>query len=535
MKEQYNNFFLILLLHLICHCRNWVTCAAAFSIPVRQIKNQPSTFLTKENTRKIIHHSYFARSSGIPTTSSSSSSTRIDMKQDDKTTMTVQASSTALSTSNRIQTTLDPCVVLMKQLISKHSPLWDEKGGIYSLAQGVVYWEPPPSTYQELSKAIGMNNASEGDIAPEISNDLHQYCPDEGLPSLIQALKQKLERENNLPNDDSTQIIITSGANQAYMNCVLSLLSENDNVKESCIVFKPYYFNHVMAVQMTRGEEALVVGPVDDNGMPCVDWLRQTLVSSSSSPPSSRKVKMVTITNPGNPTGVSLPKEKLQEIVDLCKEFGVWVVMDNTYEHFDHEKVNCFPISSNNDDEEEEFGFNCFQDENVIHIFSFSKGYAMAGFRVGYVVMNASGEKGKDVYQQALKVQDTIPICTSRLSQLAALGALSAGRKWVSNKVSTLSQSREAIIKALQPLEIIGGNGAMYVMAKLPDGIEDDVKVGEILVEKYGIAIIPGSFCGYPGWIRVCYSNLKPADCLIAADRLSDGIADILSGEVTIA
>lgn len=334
------------------------------------------------------------------------------MQQEDITTMTEQASTstptsaspTPFSTSNRIQTTLDPCVVLMKQLISKHSHLWDDKGGIYSLAQGVVYWEPPKSVYQELSKAIGMNSeSSDGDIAPEISNDLHQYCPDEGLPSLIETLKEKLERENNLPNDDSTQVIITSGANQAYMNCVLSLLSENDDVKESCIVFKPYYFNHVMAVQMTRGDEALVVGPVDENGMPCVEWLRQTLVSSSSSS-SSRKVKMVTITNPGNPTGVSLPKEKLQEIVDLCKEFGVWVVMDNTYEHFDHEKVNCFPIPSDDDDDEGEFGFNCFRDEHVIHIFSFSKGYAMAGFRVGYVVMNASGEKGKDVYKQALKV-----------------------------------------------------------------------------------------------------------------------------------
>lgn len=115
------------------------------------------------------------------------------------------------------------------------------------------------------------------------------------------------------------------------------------------------------------------------------------------------------------------------------------------------------------------------------------------------------------------------------------MGALSAGRKWVANKVSTLSQSREAIVKALEPLEIIGGNGAMYLMAKLPDGIEDDVKVGEMLVEKYGIAIIPGSFCGYPGWIRVCYSNLKPTDCLIAADRLSEGISDISSGKVTIA
>ncbi len=127
------------------------------------------------------------------------------------------------------------------------------------------------------------------------------------------------------------------------------------------------------------------------------------------------------------------------------------------------------------------------------------------------------------------QVQDTIPICTSRLSQIAALGALSAGRTWVSNKVRTLDQSRDAILKALQPLEkTIGGSGAMYVMAKLPDHCNDDLEIGEMLVEKYGIAIIPGSFCGYPGWIRVCYSNLKPDDCIVAADRLALGIKNVV-------
>ena len=68
----------------------------------------------------------------------------------------------------------------------------------------------------------------------------------------------------------------------------------------------------------------------------------------------------------------------------------------------------------------------------------------------------------------------------------------------------------------------------MYVMAKLPDSYcNNDVEIGEMLVEEYGIAIIPGSFCGFPGWIRICYSNLKPTDCLVAADRLALGIKKV--------
>lgn len=72
------------------------------------------------------------------------------------------------------------------------------------------------------------------------------------------------------------------------------------------------------------------------------------------------------------------------------------------------------------------------------------------------------------------KVQDTVPICVSRLSQIAALGALDAGREWVNQKVYTLAEGRTAIIDALSPLEsVMGGSGAMYVMGKLPEGIDD--------------------------------------------------------------
>ena len=106
----------------------------------------------------------------------------------------------------------------------------------------------------------------------------------------------------------------------------------------------------------------------------------------------------------------------------------------------------------------------------------------MAGFRVGYVAMsskcsndNESKGRGTIAYDQMLKVQDTIAICTSRLSQTAALGALKAGRSWVDEQVATLHIGRELILDAMSSMDIIGGDGAMYVMGKLPDGIDDKV------------------------------------------------------------
>ena len=133
------------------------------------------------------------------------------------------------------------------------------------------------------------------------------------------------------------------------------------------------------------------------------------------------------------------------------------------------------------------------------------------------------------IYEQMLKVQDTVPIAPSRIAQTAALGAIKgAGRVWVQEKVATLETGRQAILKAIQCLEqpIIEGSGAIYVMVKLPTA--DDVEVRTMLVRDYGVAVIPGSFCGFPGWIRVCYSNLPPEECLKAAERLETGLRSLV-------
>lgn len=393
--------------------------------------------------------------------------------------------------SPRILDTLDPCVVLMKDMIGKYAHLWEDKGGIFSLAQGVVYWEPPSSCQEALLEAI----------KDPSSNMLHMYGPEKGIPQLSQALEEKLATENGL---DQHNVMVTVGANQAYVNCVLTCLSD----ESKSIIFKPYYFNHAMAMQMCCGKESVVVGPCDEEGMPDLAWLEEALTSQS--------VDMVTLVNPGNPTGVSLPRDYLQKMVDICGQHSVWLVLDCTYEYFtipEHQPIATFPQAS-----------------HVIHIFSLSKSYSLAGYRCGYVVMHKDHPQ---LWNNMLKVQDTLPIGPPRLTQIAATGALRAGRQWVYDKYATLDTSRELILDALSPMaKTMGGSGAMYVMGRLPikeDGsVMDDVEVCRQLVELHGLATIPGSFCGFPGWIRVCYANLTPTVCEQAAERLKSGLESIL-------
>lgn len=394
------------------------------------------------------------------------------------------------SLSPRVLETLDPCVVLMEGLMQKYVNHWKDKGGVISLAQGVVYWEPPKECQEALINELS-----------KPGNGLHTYSPSQGTPELITAVQNKLSTENGLDNHN---VMITVGANQAYVNCVLTCL--NDSSK--AIVFRPYYFNHVMALQMCCGDDSVVVGPCSQEGIPDLDWLEQTL--------SSQKIDMVTIVNPGNPTGVSLSKSYLQKVVDLCETYSAWLVLDCTYEYFtiaEHQPIATFPNAP-----------------HVIHIFSFSKSYALAGYRCGYLAMHKHHE---ELLANMNKVQDTLPIGPPRISQIAALGALQSGKDWAMAQYATLETGRQAILKALEPLpSVMGGTGAMYVMGKLPDlpngEPQDDVEVSRALVEHHGVAVIPGTFCGFPGWIRVCYANLPPEKCGQAADRLATGIRDIL-------
>ena len=127
--------------------------------------------------------------------------------------------------SNRTMQTLDPCVILMKQIISQHEDKWKDDG-IFSLAQGVVHWKPPKTAYEALANAAQANLDENMATAAGDGAIIHTYCPDEGYPPLIASLKDKLEEQNGL---QSPHVMVTSGANQAYVNCVITFMDEVDN------------------------------------------------------------------------------------------------------------------------------------------------------------------------------------------------------------------------------------------------------------------------------------------------------------------
>eukprot|EP01025_Chloroclados_australasicus_P031147 TRINITY_DN3141_c0_g4_i1.p1 TRINITY_DN3141_c0_g4~~TRINITY_DN3141_c0_g4_i1.p1 ORF type:complete len:447 (+),score=50.46 TRINITY_DN3141_c0_g4_i1:92-1432(+) len=403
----------------------------------------------------------------------------------------IMQSKTQPKLSKRVLQTDSPVIVKTKKMM-------EGIDGILSLAQGVVYWPPPAEAMQKAQELL---------TDPLISS----YGLGQGLPALREALRNKVANENGLHNYD---VMVTAGANQAYVNVLLALTDAPDTV----VLFTPYYFNHLMASQMTGGADHVELGPCHpDNFHPNLDWLETRMLQPS--PP-----KMVVIVNPCNPTGALLAEDELQRAADICSTSDVYLVMDNTYEHFVYDADRKH---------------HCISHPNVIHIFSFSKAYGMMGWRVGYIAYNKDDESDEEVYQigkQLLKVQDTIPVCPSQLSQYIALESVKLGRQWVTDRVHTLENNRQFIADALNVTGgLVPSEGAIYSWCKLPDNCSDDETVVEWLVKKHKVCIIPGSSCGAPGYIRVAYANLSEEKCKQAAQRLQEGLTILMQQGIQVA
>lgn len=358
-----------------------------------------------------------------------------------------------------------------------------------SLAQGVVHWLPPDQALEKTKDAIWQ---------PSTSN----YGPDEGLPDLREALVEKLRRENKLCK---SSVMVTAGANQAFVNLVLALCDAGDSV----VMFAPYYFNAYMSFQMT-GITNILVGPCDPETLqPNADWLEETLSKEKN----KTIPKLVTIVNPGNPSGSYVPDPLLQRISELCKNAGCWLVVDNTYEYFMYDGLK----------------HTCVEAPHVINVFSFSKAYGMMGWRVGYIAYPSEVE---GLAAQLLKTQDNIPICASIIGQKLALYSLELGAEWVKERVQKLTKNRDIILDALSPLganAVRGGQGAIYLWAKLPNGASNDVEVVQWLAKRHGVIVIPGSASGGPGYVRVSFGGLVEDVCSVAAARLRKGMEELVS------
>eukprot|EP00055_Hartaetosiga_balthica_P003219 m.6968 g.6968 ORF g.6968 m.6968 type:complete len:389 (-) comp2684_c0_seq1:510-1676(-) len=370
--------------------------------------------------------------------------------------------------STAVEGTDEPCINTMQRIV-------DGEKGIISLAQGVTYWDPPKPDFDV-------------DVTSRCFNS---YGLGAGDGELIALLETKLAEENGLCD---VEVMVTVGANQAFMNVLLSTCDPGDDV----VLISPYFFNHHMALQLRKC--GIHYCPRVHNSFKIdFQWLEAHLPNK----------KVLVVVNPCNPSGTLLSMEELVRLRDLCAACNVWLVVDNTYEYFiyDDDKEHC-----------------CIQGSHVVNIFSFSKAYGLMGWRVGYLSWS-----NKDLSSALAKVQDTMVICPTQFSQKLACCALRHGKRWCEPFIKGLRKNREIVFSCIREYDkdaIMGDpQGAIYAMVKLP--IDDDEKGTMWLAHKHHVAVVPGSACGMRGYIRVAYANLSPQDCEEAAQKLRDGLIEM--------
>jgi histidinol-phosphate/aromatic aminotransferase/cobyric acid decarboxylase-like protein len=245
-----------------------------------------------------------------------------------------------LNTRSRMDAIQAPIIAVIGDLIRQNP-------GTISLGQGVVHYGPPQAALDAARAALPQ---------PET----HGYQDGVGIPQLVAAIDTKLRRDNGIDCRNGLRVMVTAGGNMAFVHAILAITQPGDEI----ILPVPFYFNHEMAIQMA--DCAAVLVPTDDRYQLNLDAIRRAIT------PRTRAIVTVT---PNNPTGAVFPEAALREVNDLCARHGLFHISDEVYEYFTYgSAVHASPGAFD--------GANA----HTISLFSLSKAYGFAGWRIGYMV-----------------------------------------------------------------------------------------------------------------------------------------------------
>ncbi|MEI6465499.1 MAG: pyridoxal phosphate-dependent aminotransferase [Verrucomicrobiota bacterium] len=391
-----------------------------------------------------------------------------------------------MAESRRLRAVQTPIIPVIADLI-RACP------GTISLGQGVVNYGPPPAAFAAIER-----------FAADPAN--HKYQGVAGVPGLLDALTQKLAAENGVPvgSAHGNRLMVTAGGNQAFLNAVLAITDPGDEV----ILPVPYYFNHEMAITMANARPVLVT--TDANYQLDLAALRTAIT------PRTRAIVTV---SPNNPSGAVYPEAALRAVNALCAEHGLFHVSDEAYEYFTYDDARHFSAAAIPG-----------AAAHTISLYSMSKAYGFASWRIGWMVYPA------DLEPALRKIQDTVIICPPVVSQYAAAGALTAGRDFVGEKVRALAATRTLVQRELGQLAASGicdvppAAGAFYFLLRLRTAAAP-LAVAERLIREHGVAVIPGNAFGLESGchLRVAYGALQPATAAEGIGRLVQGLRAIAS------
>ena len=375
-----------------------------------------------------------------------------------------------ISLSDRIQRVKPSPTLAVSALAGQ---LRAEGRDIIGLATGEPDFDTPDSIKQAAIDAINKGYT--------------KYTAVDGTASLKQAIINKFKRENDF-DFSADQILVSVGGKQAFYNLCQTLLNEGDVV----IIPAPYWVSYPDIVKLADATPVIVEGDISQSFKITPEQLQQAITD---------KTKLFVINSPSNPSGKAYTRAELKALADVLLQHPDIVVMtDDIYEHIiwtDEGFVNILNACPD------------LYDRTVV-INGVSKAYSMTGWRIGYSGGPADIIKG----MKKIQSQSTSNPCS--IAQYAAEAALEGDQSFLQEMCDAFKQRHDFVYQALDAMDGVNcpaSDGTFYSFPSFQeviermDGIDDDVQLAQLILEKAEVALVPGSAFGLSGHLRLSYAT----------------------------
>lgn len=309
-----------------------------------------------------------------------------------------------------------------------------------------------------------------------------KYTPNAGIKPLRDAIAHKLLVENGIKCDPDKNLIVTAGATQALMLAFVTLVNPGDEV----ILQGPNWPDYMGQIDMVNAK-AIFAKVDQENGFKMTADIIEPLITE--------KTKLIVINSPSNPTGGVLEENDLKKIAELVKKYKIFIISDEPYERLVYDGFVQKSLAS----------FEGVEDY-VLTVNSFSKTFAMTGFRVGYICANEM------IIENLIKLHENMIASVPEPMQASAIEAIYHGEKDVKEMVRYYDRNRHLIVDGLNSIKgfsCLLPKGAFYVFPSIKEFGMTSCETAEYILEKTHVVTSPGSAFGSlgEGYIRICYAS----------------------------
>jgi aspartate/methionine/tyrosine aminotransferase len=325
------------------------------------------------------------------------------------------------------------------------------KHGAVNLSQGFPDFAAPAEIKEAARQAI--------------SDDINQYAITWGAKPLRDAIVEKFERTQGVRVDPEREITICCGSTEAMMSTMLAIINPGDEI----VVFEPFYENY--------GPDAILSGATPRFvKLSPPDWTYDERELAAAFGPHT---KAIILNTPNNPTGKVFTRAELEFIRDLCVRWNAYCITDEIYEHILYDGAEHISMAR----------IGGMRDRTIV-INGMSKTYSVTGWRVGWAI--APPEPTAAIR----KVHDFLTVGAAAPLQQAGAIALKSPQSYYDKLATDYTVRRERLLKILTAagFTVYKPFGAYYIMTDISGfGFPDDVAFAKVLVEKVGVAVVPGS------------------------------------------